>query len=137
MKSALCCSVSLTSFKPTIFLTLFLQQIPKLETAQPTPTAPSTITLLQAAQKNLSQLVNGSADTASVQQNSTVDTAASSNSSDVSPHTTIAIITAPTAPTQTGEEACICSSWSHMPRQRLPIFSSFSNMSCLHSLIMS
>ncbi|XP_034747396.1 dyslexia-associated protein KIAA0319-like protein [Etheostoma cragini] len=63
-------------------------EIPKTKPARPTPTVPSTITLLQTAQKNLSQLDNGSADIAPApsQQNSTgtVSTAASSNSSDVS-----------------------------------------------------
>ncbi|XP_023284859.1 dyslexia-associated protein KIAA0319-like protein homolog [Seriola lalandi dorsalis] len=77
---------------------------PKLETAHPTPTVLSTITLLQTAQKNLSQSTNGSSDTAPApsQQNSTVDdtvdTHASSNSSDVSSPTATetAIITTPT-----------------------------------------
>ncbi|XP_073339110.1 dyslexia-associated protein KIAA0319-like protein isoform X2 [Pagrus major] len=74
---------------------------PKLETAHQIPTVPSTITLLQTAQKNLSQSANGSADTAPApsQQNSTedtVNTAASSNSSDVSTPTAPAIITTPT-----------------------------------------
>ncbi|GAA6233205.1 dyslexia-associated protein KIAA0319-like protein homolog, partial [Lates japonicus] len=77
---------------------------PKLETAHPTPTAPSTITLLQTAEKNLSELTNGSSDTAPApsQQSSavddTVDTPASSNSSDVSSATATeaAIITTPT-----------------------------------------
>ncbi|XP_042362244.1 dyslexia-associated protein KIAA0319-like protein [Plectropomus leopardus] len=77
---------------------------PKLETPDPTPTIPSTITLLQTAQKNLSQLTNGSSDIApaSSQQNSTVDntagTVASSNSSEVSvtTATATAIITTPT-----------------------------------------
>lgn len=83
-----------------------------METAYPTPTVPSTITLLQIAQKNHSQLANGSADTASApsQQNSTVDnnvdTAASSNSSYVStPTATAAAII--TTPTQAGKEATI------------------------------
>ncbi|XP_076610346.1 dyslexia-associated protein KIAA0319-like protein [Chaetodon auriga] len=75
---------------------------PKLEAAHPTPTAPNGIMLLQAAQKNLSQLANGSADIAPApsQPNSTVDNAvdaaASSNSSDVSTPTATAIIAAPT-----------------------------------------
>lgn len=113
---------------------LFLQQKLKLETADPTPTAPSTITLLQPAQKNHSQSVNGSSDTTPLQQNSTVDTSASSNSSDVGEHTTTATAM---APTQAGEGAVLCSGWCHTPRQQLPIFSSFSNMSCPHLLIMS
>ncbi|XP_053189853.1 dyslexia-associated protein KIAA0319-like protein isoform X2 [Scomber japonicus] len=74
---------------------------PKLETAHPSPTVPSTIALPQTAQKNVSQLTNGSAgtDPAPLPPNSTigtVDTAASSNSSDVSTTTATAIVTAPT-----------------------------------------
>ncbi|XP_028452755.1 dyslexia-associated protein KIAA0319-like protein [Perca flavescens] len=74
---------------------------PKPKTTRPTPTVPSTITLLQTTQKNLSQLDNGSADIAPApsQQNSTdnVDTAASSNSSDVStPTAATATVTTPT-----------------------------------------
>ncbi|CAK6977398.1 dyslexia-associated protein KIAA0319-like protein isoform X2 [Scomber scombrus] len=73
----------------------------KLETAHPSPTVPSTIALPQTTQKNVSQLTNGSAgtDPAPLPQNSTigtVDTAASSNSSDVSTTTVTAIVTAPT-----------------------------------------
>ncbi|XP_069373012.1 dyslexia-associated protein KIAA0319-like protein isoform X2 [Paralichthys olivaceus] len=63
---------------------------PNLETAHPTPSVPSTITLLQKPQKNLSHSTNGSLDTyaAPSQINSTTldDTVASppsSNSSDV------------------------------------------------------
>ncbi len=81
-----------------------------METAHSTPTVPSTITLLQTAQKNHSQLANGSEDSAPApsQQNSTVDntvaTAASSNSSDVSmPTATAAAII--TTPAQAGKEA--------------------------------
>lgn len=91
---------------------LFLQQSPKLETSHPTPAVPSTITLLQTAQKNHSQFANGSADSAPPpsQQNSTVDNtddaAASSNSSDVSTATATATATAIiTTPTQAGKEA--------------------------------
>ncbi|XP_070777817.1 dyslexia-associated protein KIAA0319-like protein [Enoplosus armatus] len=75
---------------------------PKPETAHPTPTVPSTITLLQTAQKNHSQLANGSADTAPApsQQSSTVDntvdTTASSNSSDVGTPTATATAIIPT-----------------------------------------
>ncbi|XP_040908654.1 dyslexia-associated protein KIAA0319-like protein isoform X2 [Toxotes jaculatrix] len=77
---------------------------PKLEIAHPTPTVPRTITLHQTTQKNLSQVTNGSSDSAPApsQQNSTVDdtvdTPASSNSSDVSSPTVTeaAIITTPT-----------------------------------------
>lgn len=113
---------------------LFLQQKLNLETTGPSPTAPSTTTLLQPAQKNHSQSVNGTSEPTSLQQNSTADTATSSNSSDVGEHTTTATVT---APTQAGEGAVLCSGWCHMPRLQLPIFSSFSNMSCLHLLIMS
>lgn len=127
------CSGSLASVRPTVFQ-LLLQQTPRLETAHPTPTAPSTITLLQTTHKNVSQPVNGSGDTALVQHNSTAVTVASSNGSDVSTPPTTTIIT---APTQAGKEAIICSNWCHMPRQRLPISSSFRNKSCLHLLIMN
>uniref|UniRef100_A0A8D3BVC5 KIAA0319 like n=1 Tax=Scophthalmus maximus TaxID=52904 RepID=A0A8D3BVC5_SCOMX len=76
----------------------------KPETARPTPTVPSNIALPQTAQKNLRRLTNGSSDAASAppQQNSTagdtVDTPASSNSSDVSSPTAAeaAIVTPPT-----------------------------------------
>ncbi|XP_039977824.1 dyslexia-associated protein KIAA0319-like protein [Xiphias gladius] len=75
----------------------------KLELAHPTPTVPRAVTLLQTAQKNLSQLTNGSSDTAPAPspQNSTVgntvDTPASSNSSDVSsPAATETAIPTPT-----------------------------------------
>ncbi|XP_029298567.1 dyslexia-associated protein KIAA0319-like protein isoform X2 [Cottoperca gobio] len=73
----------------------------KLKPARPSPSVPSTIALLQPAQKNHSQLANGSADIAPApsQQNSTetIDTAASSNSSDVStPTAATAFITTPT-----------------------------------------
>ncbi|XP_071355370.1 dyslexia-associated protein KIAA0319-like protein isoform X1 [Trachinotus anak] len=75
----------------------------KLETAHPTA-VPSTITLLQTSLKNLSQVTNGSSETAPApsQQNSTVDdtvnTPASSNTSDVSSPTATetAAITTPT-----------------------------------------
>lgn len=76
---------------------------PNHETPPHTPTVPSTITLLQTAPKNLSQITNGSADTAPPpsQQNSTADrtaavTPASSNGSIVSTPTATTIITIPT-----------------------------------------
>ncbi|XP_037651007.1 dyslexia-associated protein KIAA0319-like protein isoform X4 [Sebastes umbrosus] len=85
-------------------------EIPELE--KETPTVPSTAAFVQTAQKNLSQLANGSADIAPAppQQNSTdtVDTAASSNSSDVSTSATTATAVI-TTPTQTGKEATVCS----------------------------
>lgn len=91
---------------------LFIQESPKLETFHPTQTVPSTITLLHTAQKDHSQLANGSADSAPPpsKQNSTVDdiddTAASSNSSDVSTATATPTATAvTTTPTQAGKEA--------------------------------
>uniref|UniRef100_UPI0037E966A0 dyslexia-associated protein KIAA0319-like protein n=1 Tax=Semicossyphus pulcher TaxID=241346 RepID=UPI0037E966A0 len=62
---------------------------PKPEAANPTPTAPSNLALLQTAEKNQSRSANGSADIASApsKQESAVDNtannAASSNSSDV------------------------------------------------------
>lgn len=76
----------------------------KLETAHPSPTIPSAIAFPHTTQKHVSQLTSVSADTALApsQQNSTVedtfDTAASSNSSDVSTPTVTAtaIITTPT-----------------------------------------
>ncbi|XP_008303469.1 uncharacterized protein LOC103375056, partial [Stegastes partitus] len=79
----------------------------KLGTSHPTPSASSTITLVQISQKNHSQTANGSSDAvpASLPQNSTVDdtidAAASSNSTDGgggSP--TAAANTVTTAPTQ-------------------------------------
>ncbi|KAG8005363.1 hypothetical protein GBF38_011384 [Nibea albiflora] len=95
-------------------LQLLSKESPKLETSYPTPTVPSTITLLQTAQKNHSQLANGSADSAPPpsKQNSTVDntddTAASSNSSDVSTPTPEATATAIiTTPTQAVRELVV------------------------------
>ncbi|KAM7373452.1 hypothetical protein PAMP_008301 [Pampus punctatissimus] len=66
------------------------QENQKLETANTAPTVPNNIALPQPAQKTISQLTNGSADTAPApsQPNSkvddTIDTATSSISSDVS-----------------------------------------------------
>ncbi|XP_059205443.1 dyslexia-associated protein KIAA0319-like protein [Centropristis striata] len=83
---------------------------PKLESAHPTPTGASAITLLQIAPKNLSQSANWSADVAPApsQQNSTdtVDTAESSNSSDVSTPTTPATVIN-TTPTQAVRELVV------------------------------
>ncbi|XP_074469594.1 dyslexia-associated protein KIAA0319-like protein isoform X2 [Sebastes fasciatus] len=83
-------------------------EIPELE--KETPTVPSTAAFVQTAQKNLSQLANGSADIAPAppQQNSTdtVDTAASSNSSDVSTSATTATAVI-TTPTQTVRELVV------------------------------
>ncbi|XP_062291935.1 dyslexia-associated protein KIAA0319-like protein isoform X1 [Scomber scombrus] len=89
------------SHKPLTGQLTSTQESSKLETAHPSPTVPSTIALPQTTQKNVSQLTNGSAgtDPAPLPQNSTigtVDTAASSNSSDVSTTTVTAIVTAPT-----------------------------------------
>lgn len=79
--------------------------IPKLETAHPTLPAPDTISLLQTAQKNLTQLTNRSSDAADNQPqpnsttDSSVDNAASSNNrssssdGDVGTPTVIALLT--------------------------------------------
>lgn len=81
------------------------QGIPKLETAHPTLPAPDTISLLQTAQKNLTQLTNRSSDAADNQPqpnsttDSSVDNAASSNNrssssdGDVGTPTVIALLT--------------------------------------------
>ncbi|XP_069033173.1 LOW QUALITY PROTEIN: dyslexia-associated protein KIAA0319-like protein [Embiotoca jacksoni] len=81
----------------------------KLEAPRPSPTVPGAITLLQ---ENLSQFTNGSSATApaSPKQNSTVDgtvdSAASSNSSDVSTPTAAAN-TVTTTPTQAVRELVV------------------------------
>ncbi|KAM9384150.1 dyslexia-associated protein KIAA0319-like protein [Pholidichthys leucotaenia] len=75
----------------------------ELETSQPTSTEPTTITLLQRSQMNTSHLTSQSSDSApaSSLQNSTVeetvDSAPSSNNSDVSsPTAAAAVLTTPT-----------------------------------------
>ncbi|KAK5854814.1 hypothetical protein PBY51_004973 [Eleginops maclovinus] len=86
---------------------------PKQETGHPTPPVPSTIALLQTAQKNHSQLANGSADNAPApsQQNSTdtVDVAPSSNSSSVITPPTTAASASLTPPTHAGKNATVSS----------------------------
>ncbi|KAM6974158.1 dyslexia-associated protein KIAA0319-like protein isoform 1-T2 [Tautogolabrus adspersus] len=85
---------------------------PKLEKAPSPPTAPSTLALLQTAQKNHNLTANGSADTAAAksQQDSAVDntanTAVSSNSSEVSTPTATAAAITPT-PTQAVRELVV------------------------------
>ncbi|XP_074543158.1 dyslexia-associated protein KIAA0319-like protein [Halichoeres trimaculatus] len=82
---------------------------PKPDTAHSSPTAPTTLALLQTSQKNHSRSANGSTDAASAssQQASTVDNnAASSNSSDVSSPTTPAATISAT-PTQAVRELVV------------------------------
>lgn len=125
------------------YLEPFLQQRPKQQAAHPSPTASSSIAL-QAAQKNLSQLANGSADAAPApsQQNSTVDdtanTYSSSNASDVSAPTATTTTTPPaivTDPPQAGEETV--NNWRHITWQGSPLSSSFSNVAHFHLFIMN